>query len=136
MASFLTDITNFGEGYTSGTRIVPDTGAKLDFDEHAPDGATLGLWHLHNGYCEGEGTGLEDFSGGSHAFQNHGAEPTEDGYRFVRESGHYMDGSFPAQPSRSLLTLECWVQGVIVASVEHATRRGRMTWGIRFSMAG
>ncbi len=109
MLTFCMDETNYAEGEAEGTRIVTGAGLKVDFDEFATDGATLGLWHLHDGACQGEGTGLEDKSGG-HDFVNHGAASCEDGYRFVRADGDYMDAAFAGQPARGQLTLECWVR--------------------------
>jgi len=109
MLTFRMDETNFAEGEADGTRIVTGAGLKMDFDEFATDGSTLGLWHLHDGACQGEGTGLEDESGG-HDFLNHGATSCEDGYRFVRADGDYMDATFAGQPALAQLTLECWVR--------------------------
>ena len=98
MLVFRMDEQNFGEGERDGARIVTGQGLKVDFDEFAPDGQTLGLWHLHDGACQGEGTGLEDESGGGHAFTNYGTSSVEDGYRFVCTEGDYMDAAFPGQP--------------------------------------
>ena len=113
MLVFRVDEQNFGEGERDGVRIVTGQGLKVDFDELAPDGQTLGLWHLHDGACQGEGTGLADASGAGHHLTNHGAEPVEDGYRFVRTDGDYMDAAFANQPARSAITLECWLRGQI-----------------------
>jgi len=110
MLVFRVDEQNFGEGERDGARIVTGQGLKVDFDEFAPDSQTLGLWHLHDGACQGEGTGLADASGAGHHLTNHGAEPVEDGYRFVRTDGDYMDAAFANQPARSAITLECWVR--------------------------
>jgi len=110
MLVFRVDEQNFGEGERDGVRIVTGQGLKVDFDELVPDGQTLGLWHLHDGACQGEGTGLEDDSGGNHDFTNHGAVAVEDGYQFVRADGDYMDAAFVGQPARSLVTLECWIR--------------------------
>jgi hypothetical protein len=110
MLTFRMDESNFSQGERQGLRIVPGAGLKVDFDELAPDGQTLGLWHLHNGGCQGEGTGLEDASGGGHPLANYGAEAVEDGYRFVRTDNDRMDAGFPGQPERAALTLECWVR--------------------------
>jgi len=110
MLVFRVDEQNFGEGERDGVRIVTGQGLKVDFDELVPDGQTLGLWHLHDGACQGEGTGLADASGAGHHLTNHGAEPVEDGYRFVLADGDYMDAAFVGQPARSLVTLECWVR--------------------------
>ena len=87
MLVFRVDEQNFDEGERDGVRIVPSQGLKVDFDELVPDGQTLGLWHLHDGACQGEGTGLADASGAGHHLTNHGAEPVEDGYRFVLADG-------------------------------------------------
>ena len=110
MLVFRMDETNFAEGQGDGLRIATGHGLKVDFDEFVADGSTLGLWHLHDGACQGEGTGLADASGGGHDLVNHGAASVEDGYRFVRADADYMDASFGAQPARSALTLECWVR--------------------------
>ena len=110
MLVFRMDEQNFGEGERDGARIVTGQGLKVEFDEFAPDSQTLGLWHLHDGACQGEGTGLEDESGGGHAFTNYGAASVEDGYRFVRTEGDYMNAAFPGQPQQAQLTLECWVR--------------------------
>ena len=110
MLTFRMDETNFAQGEREGLRIATGAGLKVDFDEFASDGDALGLWHLHNGGCQGEGTGLEDASGGGHDLTNYGAESVEDGYRFVRADGDYMDAAFADQPERSKLTLECWVR--------------------------
>jgi len=108
MLTFRMDETNFAEGDRAGLRIVTGAGLKVDFNEFAADGQTLGLWHLHDGACQGEGAGLEDQSGGGHDFSNNGAASVEDGYRFVRDDGDYMDATFAGQPARSQVTLECW----------------------------
>ncbi len=110
MLTFRMDETNFADGDREGIRIATGTGLKVDFDEFATDGDTLGLWHLHDGACQGEGTGLEDDSGGGHDFSNNGAASVEDGYQFVRADGDYMDANFAGQPERSQVTLECWVR--------------------------
>ncbi len=110
MLVFRTDEATFGDGALDGARIVSDAGLKIDFDEHLPDGTTPGLWHLHDGMCQGQGTGLEDASGAGGELQNHGAEAVEDGYRLDRSAGTYLDASLPGQPARSALTLECWVR--------------------------
>ena len=110
MLTFRMDETNFAEGDRDGIRIATGTGLKVDFDEFAADGDTLGLWHLHDGACRGEGTGLEDESGGGHTLTNHGAESIEDGYRFVRADGDYMDAAFPGQEAQQQVTLEAWVR--------------------------
>ncbi|MGB3193707.1 MAG: LamG-like jellyroll fold domain-containing protein, partial [Phycisphaerae bacterium] len=114
MLVFRVDEQNFGEGERDGVRIVAGQGLKVDFDELVPDGQTLGLWHLHDGACQGEGTGLADASGAGHHLTNHGAEPVEDGYRFVLADGDYMDAAFVGQPARSAITLECWVRDYAV----------------------
>ena len=111
MLTFRMDETNFDEGQQDGVRIVTGAGLKVDFDEFLADGSALGLWHLHNGACQGEGTGLADASGGGHSLVNHGAAPVEDGYQFVRTENDYMTAAFAGQPARSALTLECWVRG-------------------------
>jgi len=110
MLVFRVDEQNFGGGERDGVRIVTGQGLKVDFDELVPDGQALGLWHLHDGTCQGEGTGLADASGAGHHLTNHGAEPVEDGYRFVLADGDYMDAAFAGQPARSAVTLECWVR--------------------------
>jgi len=111
MRSFRTDMTNFIEGARSGTRLATGAGVKVDFGELAPDADTLGLWHLHDGGCQGEGTGLADASGHGRHLVNHGADVVEDGYQFVRGEQDYMQaaiGSFGYQPQA---TLEAWVRG-------------------------
>jgi len=110
MLTFRTDETNFDQGAREGLRIVPGQGLKVDFDEFADDDEALGLWHLHDGAHTGEGTGLVDASEGGHDLTNHGTKPVEDGYRFDRADGDYMDASYPDQPERSALTLEAWVR--------------------------
>jgi hypothetical protein len=113
MVTFRMDESNFSQGERQGLRIVPGAGLKVDFDEPAPDGQTVGLWHLHNGGCQGEGTGLEDASGGGHPLTNYGAEAVEDGYRFVAADSDYMTAGLPGQPERAALTLECWVRALL-----------------------
>jgi len=110
MLTFRMDETNFADGDRAGVRIVADTGLKVDFDEFADDDACLGLWHLHDGACQGEGTGLEDESGNGHDLTNHGSESIEDGYRFVRAGIDYMQATFASQPARSQVTLEFWLR--------------------------
>ena len=110
MLVFRVDEQNFGEGERDGVRIVAGQGLKVDFDELVPDGQALGLWHLHDGACQGEGTGLADASGAGHHLTNHGAEPVEDGYRFVHTDPDYMDAAFAGRPEMPAITLECWVQ--------------------------
>lgn len=109
MLTFRMDETNFAQGEREGLRITTGAGLKVDFDEFASDGDALGFWHLHNGGCQGEGTGLEDASGGGHDLTNYGAESVEDGYRFCRAEDDYMDASL-APGSLSTLTLEAWVR--------------------------
>jgi len=116
MLTFRMDETNFGEGDRDGVRIVTGAGLKVDFDEFSPDASTLGLWHLHDGACQGEGTGLEDASGQGHDLSNHGAESVEDGFQFVRDESDYMTAAFSGQPERSQITLETWVRGWAVAN--------------------
>lgn len=111
MLTFRMDLTNFLQGTRAGVRIVPAAGLKTDFTEFATDPATIGLWHLHHGGCQGEGTGLEDASGGGHDLTNYGAAPQEDGYRFVRAEADYMAAALAGQPERSQVTLEAWVRG-------------------------
>ena len=110
MRVFRVDEQNFGGGERDGVRIVTGQGLKVDFDELVPDGQTLGLWHLHDGACEGEGMGLEDESGGGHNLTNHGATSVEDGYRFVRADGDYMDARLLGEPSRDEMTFEFWLR--------------------------
>ncbi|MCX5648751.1 MAG: hypothetical protein NTX40_06615, partial [Planctomycetota bacterium] len=109
MLVFRMDEQNFGEGERDGARIVTGQGLKVDFDEFAPDSQALGFWHLHDGACQGEGTGLADASGAGHDLTNHGAESVEAGYRFAG-AGQYLEGAFAGQPARAALTLECWVR--------------------------
>ena len=122
MLVFRVDEQNFGEGERDGVRIVTGQGLKVDFDELVPDGQTLGLWHLHDGACQGEGTGLADTSGAGHHLTNHGAEPVEDGYHFVAGDSDYMEAVLADQPARSAITLECWVRAwqVPVGSIGRA----------------
>jgi hypothetical protein len=112
MRTFRTDDSNFLQGARSGARIAAGLGVKVDFDEFASDADTLGLWHLHDGGCRGEGTGLDDASGHGRTLVNHGAAIVEDGYQFVLGDGDYMDaaiGTFGAAQPR--VTLETWVRG-------------------------
>jgi len=111
MLTYRMDLTNFVQGARAGARITTGEGLKTDFTEFSPDADTLGLWHLHDGACQGEGTGLEDASGGGRPLVNHGAAAQEDGYRFVRGESDYMAASFAGQPERSKMTIETWVRG-------------------------
>ena len=111
MLTYRMDLTNFSQGARSGVRIVTVAGLKVDFNEPTPDAGTLGLWHLHNGACLGEGTGLEDASGGGHTMVNHGADLREDGYELTRVDADYLEAAVGSQPSRSSITLEAWVCG-------------------------
>jgi hypothetical protein len=129
MLVFRMDEQNFGDGERDGLRIATGYGLKVDFDEFAPDGDTLGLWHLHNGACQGEGAGLEDASGGGHHLVNHGAAVEEDGYRFVRSEEDYMTAVFADQPARSQMTFECWVRDWGLAPA--ADQIGRILWYYR-----
>jgi len=110
MLVFRVDEETFDQGERDGVRIITGQGLKVDFDELVPDGQTLGLWHLHDGACQGEGTGLADASGAGHHLTNYGAEPVEDGYRFVQTDVDYMNAGLPGRPEMSLVTLECWVR--------------------------
>jgi len=110
MRSFRTDMTNFIEGARSGTRLATGAGVKVDFSEFAPDADTLGLWHLHDGGCQGEGSGLEDASGHGRHLVNHEAEVVEDGYRFVREDEDYLQATIGALGYQPQCTLEAWVR--------------------------
>jgi hypothetical protein len=105
------DQTNFVQGCRNGTRIVPAAGLRVDFNELAADSDTVGLWHLHDGGCLGEGTGLEDASGHGHPLVNHGADPREDGYELVRADGDYLQAALSGQPARPAWTLEAWFRG-------------------------
>ncbi len=109
MPTFRMDETNFAEGARAGTRILTGAGLKADFSEFAADSNTLGLWHLHNGACQGEGTGLEDASGAGRNLVNHGAVAVEDGYRFVHSEADYMTAVIGTRSAQSAVTLECWV---------------------------
>jgi len=115
MLVFRMDEQNFGEGERDGARIVTGQGLKVDFDEFAPNSQAFGLWHLHDGACQGEGTGLADTSGAGHDLTNHGAESVEAGYRFAG-AGQYLQGAFAGQPARAALTLECWVRAWATAT--------------------
>jgi len=110
MLTFRMDETNFDQGARDGLRLAEGLGLKVDFDELAPDADTLGLWHLHDGGCAGEGTGLADASGGGHDFANHGADAVEAGYRFDRADGDRMDADYAGRPQQGQVTLECWVR--------------------------
>ena len=117
MAQFPINETNYGDGTLEGLRHLADSGLKVDFDEFAPDASCLGLWHLHDGAHEGEGTGLLDASDG-HDFTNHGAASVEAGYEFDRADGDYMDADYPGEPARSQVTLEAWVRDWQTPSTE------------------
>jgi len=119
MLSFRMDETNFAQGQRNAVRIVTGTGLKVDFDEFSSDASTLGLWHLHNGACEGEGTGLEDESG-SHNLTNYGATSIENGYHFVRSESDYMRTTFSGEPARNELTFEFWLRNWGLAQNEIA----------------
>jgi hypothetical protein len=109
MQSFLTDSTNFAAARCLGARIVPGVGLKADFDELPADSATLAVWHLHDGGCAGQGSGLDDPAAG-HTLVNQGATAAEDGYLLVASGSQRLYAAFPGQPQRSQLTLECWVR--------------------------
>ncbi|MFO8014795.1 MAG: hypothetical protein R6X20_15985 [Phycisphaerae bacterium] len=110
MLTFRMDETNFEAGSRDGVRIVEGPGLAVDFDEFAPDADTLGLWHLHDGACAGEGTGLDDASGSGHDLDNQGAESVQAGYRFVGADRDYMETGLAGQPERPAVTLEAWVR--------------------------
>jgi len=107
MLTFRMDETNFDQGTRQALRIAEGLGLKIDFDEFSPDADALSLWHLHDGACASEGTGLEDEADG-HDFTNHGAESVEVGYRFDQADGDYLDAAYPGQSERSQVTLEIW----------------------------
>lgn len=73
------------------------------------DGSTLGWWRF------GERGGRLDGVVGP-TLTNVGADPRDDGFRFVRENGDNMSVTFAGQPARAAMTLECWVRGVVVAA--------------------
>lgn len=142
MLTYRMDLTNFVQGARAGVRVAAGAGLKADFAEFPPDANTLGLWHLHHGGCLGEGTGMEDASGGGHLLVNHGAAAQEDGYRLVRDESDYMQASFPGQPARSEMTLEAWVRGwavptdtvaILAAFVESGTNSFLLVWAQRAS---
>ena len=110
MLTFRMDETTFDQGTPADLRIVEGHGLKVDFDEFAPDADSLALWHLHDGACRGEGTGLDDATGNGHDLANHGAESIEAGYRFVAEDPDYMEAAVGSQPQREQVTLEAWVR--------------------------
>lgn len=111
MLLFRTDETNFLDGTRAGTRLVAGVGVRADFSEFAPDAATLGLWHLHDGGAMGEGTGLADASGNGHPLTNHGAAADENGYRFIRsENDHLLAGPITLASAQAGLTAEAWVR--------------------------
>jgi len=112
MLTFRMDETNFDQGSGDGLRIAEGLGLKIDFDEFAPDASCLGLWHLHDGACAGEGSGLEDTTGGGHDLTNSGAESVEDGYRFDAPNNDHMDAGDWAMPTHDVLTVECWARGI------------------------
>jgi len=142
MLTFRMDETNFAQGEREGLRITTGAGLKVDFDEFASDGDALGLWHLHNGGCQGEGTGLEDASGGGHDLTNYGAESVEDGYRFTEPPGYYMDASVGGGAERTEATVECWIRdfrdnstewGAYVATwFESGGNHGRLAFRLAF----
>jgi len=70
----------------------------------AADEHTLGYWRF------GENGGRLVGVVNAKVLTNHGAEALQDGYRFVRADGDYMDANFTGQPERSQVTLECWVR--------------------------
>jgi hypothetical protein len=110
MITLRIDTTNYDQCGRENIRAVAATGFKADFAEPSADPATLGLWHLHNGQCLGEGTGLEDASGGNHPLNNQGVTADENGYRFVRADTVCLNTTFQGQPERSQVTVEAWVQ--------------------------
>lgn len=110
MLSFQMDETNFDQTERTGLRIVPGEGLKVDFNEFDADSATIGLWHLHNGGCLGDGTGLEDASGQGFTLANQGATAQEDGYRLVKAENDYLQAVMPSQPACQQLTMECWLR--------------------------
>jgi hypothetical protein len=69
------------------------------------DGNTLGWWRFGE-----RGGRLDNLIPGGPAMDNVGADPQDDGYRFVRASADYMEAFFPGQPDLYLLTLEMWVR--------------------------
>jgi hypothetical protein len=111
MRSFRTDTTNFIQGARDGTRIAAGAGVKIDFRELAPDASTSGLWHLHDGGCQGEGSGLADASGHGRDLVNHGAVVVEDGYQFTRGAGDYMQAAVGSYGYQAKATVEAWVRG-------------------------
>jgi len=142
MLTYRMDLTNFVQGARAGVRVAAGAGLRADFMEFSPDADTLGLWHLHHDGCLGEGTGLEDASGGGHTLVNHGATAQEDGRRFARNDGDYMQASFPGQPARSEMTLEAWVRGwavpadsvaILAALVSSDQNSCLLVWGGRAS---
>jgi len=110
MLTFRMDETNFDQGTRDGLRLVTGAGLKVDFDELGAGTNTLGLWHLHDAACQGEGTGLTDASGNGHDLTNHGAEAVEDGFRLDDGDADYLEAAFPGEPDRPQLTLETWVR--------------------------
>jgi hypothetical protein len=110
MLTFRMDETNFDQGTRDGLRIADGLGLKVDFDECAPDADTLGLWHLHDGACAGEGTGLDDASGNGRHLADHGAESVEAGYRFVGAETDYLETALAGRPQHGALTLEAWIR--------------------------
>ncbi len=127
MLTFRMDESNFDQGTRDGLRIVEGLGLKGDFDEFAPDADTLGLWHLHDGACAGEGNGLEDASGGGHDLANSGADSVEDGYRFDAADPDHMDAGAWAMPGHVVLTVECWARGLVESPADE--KACLWTWG-------
>jgi hypothetical protein len=109
MLTFRVDETNFDACERAGVRIVTGAGLKVDFDEFAPDAAALGLWHLHDGACAGEGTGLADASGNGHDLTNYGATAVEDGYRLVADELDYLTATIGWRTTQAQVTVEFWV---------------------------
>ena len=115
MLTFEMDADNFGTylggGTADGTRVTGE-GVRLDLAEHAGDGDTVGLWHLHDGvWTDASGNGHTLTPSGDPAF-------TDDGVHFDgdddarRATGCCLQGHDEA-------TLEAWVR---VASLPTATQ--------------
>ena len=112
MPTFRMDQTNFVQGHRDGTRIVPLAGLRVDFNELAADSNTVGLWHLHDGGCQGEGTGLEDASGNGRPLSVSQGAPTprDSGYEFVFAAEDRLAANLGSLPARANATWECWIE--------------------------
>ena len=74
------------------------------------DGDTLGWWRF------GERGGLLTDIVAGKVLTNFGAQPLDEGYRFVHTDPDRMDVAFAGEPERAALTLEMWVREWRVAT--------------------